>query len=188
MSSHKLQFKMNLIGIICTIISLVFYLIPSTAAAEDNCTCAYYSELEDIGPYCANWMNQTTPFCLLSNKSDAEQCPGATPWMNSNLYWTVDKSVCQKSTNYTAQYCHCEHYKEANDVGPYCAEWWGEEPAWCILRGWAMGRFCPGAREIGENLYWTDDAAVCSSSLRPQSEQINLSVRESLSIHHRVYI
>ena len=180
---------MYLISITYSTVSFMLYIVLSTATAEDNCTCAYYPEFEDIGPFCSQWKNRSTPFCLLSGKSGAEKCPGAAPWMNNSVYWTADEALCQKSSNYTDQHCHCEHYKDNDRIGPYCAKWRHSEAAWCILAGGAKGKFCPGAAQMWNGgLYRTGNKVVCSRNPQPLAKEISLSLRQPLSILEKVYI
>ena len=130
---------------------------------SDNCTCGYYQEFDWVGPYCGHW-GSGPPFCLLSGGHTAKMCPGAIQLGNLSLYWTVDAKVCEKSSNYIAQYCNCMYYEEYNWIGPFCSEWINETPPFCLLSGKATARFCPDAVKVSENIYLTANNATCERS------------------------
>ena len=124
----------------------------------EHCNCGHYPEYDLVGPYCAEWIEDESPFCLLSGGYGSRYCPGAVQVENENLYWTRNVEVCNRSQNYTLEYCNCGYYPEYDQVGPYCAPF-------CFLSGGYNARQCPGAIQQGnESLYWTEDAEVCQRS------------------------
>ena len=137
----------------------------SLVTAQSNCSCFYYTEVSLVGPFCSNWNNSDTKFCLLDGKLDASSCPGAVLWKNTSFYWTEDEQICGKSSNYTVENCNCLQYQEIDNVGPYCAKWNDGYPLYCFLEGGSKGRFCPEASHYKEyDFYWTKDKSVCERS------------------------
>ena len=73
-----------------------FYIGIHSVGAEKNCTCAYYEEHKNIGPFCDKWSIPRAPFCMLFGKENASACPGAVKW--GSLYYTENKEVCNRSS------------------------------------------------------------------------------------------
>ena len=64
-----------------------------------NCTCGYYSKYAShVGPFCEKWLGAPRPWCHLAGREEANSCPGAIEVQNESLYYTMDESVCNKST------------------------------------------------------------------------------------------
>ena len=146
-------------------------------AAESNCSCGYYDAFYNIGPFCARWVANSPPFCLLDGEYNASDCPGAIQWGNTSFYWTTDELVCAPSRNYTTLHCNCAHYEKLSWIGPYCRKWAKGYPEFCLLSGGPMGRFCPGAGVAEKNIYWTNDQTICKRAS-------NFSKIRNLSFSH----
>ena len=56
---------------------LLLYMETSLLASEMNCTCEYYETYDWIGPYCHNWAQDGSIFCLLSGGGNASSCTDA---------------------------------------------------------------------------------------------------------------
>ena len=69
----------------------------SSKYTEEHCHCAYYEELDWIGPFCEKWIRTDPPFCFLSGRADGKVCPGATQNGNTSVYWTEDETICNRS-------------------------------------------------------------------------------------------
>ena len=110
-----------------------FYIESCNAANDSICRCNHYPEFDSIGPYCSNWNDANSSFCLLSGRSESHLCPGAVKVDHFSLYWSNDKEVCDKSSNFTAQSCNCAHHKKYDFIGPFCARWLPSLSPFCIL-------------------------------------------------------
>ena len=78
--------------------SMMILLVEITSLEiTENCTCEYYSAFKDIRPYCLEWTADHPPYCYLGGRDRAKNCPGAVEVKQDHLYWTEDKSVCNRS-------------------------------------------------------------------------------------------
>ena len=57
--------------------------------------------------------------------------------------------------------CRCVAYDGA---GPYCEQWWSDDPEWCYLKQSQQAQHCPGAIEGTPGVYYTEDEIVCNKS------------------------
>ena len=150
-----------------------------TAQADDYCNCGYYEEYPWAGPYCATWIEGDPLFCFLNGGSNASSCPGAKKWGDENLFQTKDQRICERSSNFSVNYCNCANYELVDWVGPYCAKWIDTDPPFCYLAGGSLGQFCPGAVQYGdEDLYWTEDKDVCNRSNNFTVQYCNCAYQE----------
>ena len=163
-----------------TIVLLPFYIRSSQASTKDKCSCRHYSNFDEIGPYCSKWNGANSSFCLLSGRSESHVCPGAVKVDNFSLYWSNDKEVCDKSSNFTAQFCNCAHHKKYDFIGPFCTRWLPSLPPFCILEHQSNIRFCPGAEESGngDGLYFTTHDDVCHKSIYQHPLKFDLRLRD----------
>ena len=149
---------------------------------ETNCNCAYYDEVDSVGPYCSEWVKGDPPFCYISGRETARFCPGATLHGNESIYWTEDTDTCQRSSAYVEENCKCHNYEEEHiyDIGPHCSRWYSSDyTPFCLLSGRSMAKFCPGATPdmYIPYLYSTTDNATC--------ERSNPSIWENCSCEYR---
>ena len=84
-----LSMHVNRIAVLFTI-HIVIYRCTNAAVTVRNCTCAYYREYKDIGPFCHTWRSWVTSFCFRTGWGNAQACPAAAQWKNENLYVTAN--------------------------------------------------------------------------------------------------
>ena len=120
-----------------TFFSLLVLTLTVTIAADSNCSCSHYPEVDWVGPYCSDWVPEEPPFCLLSGGPLGKACPGAVQMENASLYMTTDEKVCERSSNYTNQNCDCGFYEDLYWIGPFCGIWYPDDLPFCILSGGA---------------------------------------------------
>ena len=109
---------------IILMVSIIILAICLTKiAADNNCSCGYYDEVDRVGPFCRRWVEDGLPFCLLSGGLSARSCDGAVQWGNDSLYWTEDEDICKKSIDNVPKNCSCGYYDEDDWIGPFCARW-----------------------------------------------------------------
>ena len=148
----------------------------------ENCKCGHYPAYP-VGPYCAKWSEDDTPYCLLSGAFNASGCPGAKKMQNEFIFWTEDEGICAQSVNYTLENCKCGHDLDHPVVGPYCANWLGSDTEYCLLAGGSSAKFCPGAYQMKNgSMYFTEDKEVCNRSITPHPEIISLGVRQPFTV------
>ena len=152
-------------------IALAFLVGPSSIIAENNCSCGYYKDL--VGPYCSSWVKGYQPYCFLAGRSAAKNCTGAVKYGDTDFYWTMDKDICEKSSNYSLEHCKCGYYEKYDLVKPYCDNWIPNYPPFCFLAEYPETLFCPGAVKEEDNVYSTTDKGICNKST-PQVLKLSL--------------
>ena len=65
---------------------------------EQNCHCAMIQDFEAFGPFCARWVSDRPPFCMLNGSNEAKYCPGAVLVESRGVYYTHDEGVCNKTS------------------------------------------------------------------------------------------
>ena len=163
---------------------LTLSVVILAVAAEENCTCGYY-EGTMVGPYCSTWTEGDPPYCFLSNRASAKDCPGAVQNGDDDIYWTEDDNICKKSSNYSLQHCKCAYHEQYPRVMPFCGKWVDNYPPFCLLAEYPKGLFCPGALKESNNIYSTKDEAICNKST-PQV--LNLSMRRPYTVTETVQL
>ena len=144
---------------------LTFFLLTLAKVTKDNCKCTYHPETPWIGPYCSNWNNDNITFCNLARDPNSKSCSGAVKSVFGDFYWTENRTICAKSSDYVKNNCNCKYYKNFYHIGPFCAKWNPRiQFSFCLLSGDLDGRFCPGAIKVKSRrdpFYLTTDKGVC---------------------------
>ena len=94
-------------GIIIMVSLIILALCPTMIAADSNCSCGYYDEVDWVGPFCRRWVEDYLPFCLLSGGLSARSCKGAVQWGDDSLFWTENEDICEKSIDNVPKNCSC---------------------------------------------------------------------------------
>ena len=81
------------------------------------------------------------------------------------LYNHLSTYFPDKKEIYESENCHCGKWDAYPSVEPFCAKWFSNLPAICLLKGRTSSRYCPGARKLrGRDIYLSSDYSICNAS------------------------